>query len=42
MSLLKTPDEEESNSLLDLPEDDENLDEIDKEIIEMGFLEDDI
>ena len=39
MSLLQKTNEEENNSLLDLPEDDENLDVIGKEIMEMGFLE---
>ncbi len=39
MPLLKKTDEEENNSLLNLPEDDENLDEIDKETTEIGFIE---
>ncbi len=36
-----TSDDNEKFSLLDLPEDSENLDEIDKEIMDIGFIEED-
>ncbi len=35
-------DNSKSTSFLDLPEDSENLDEIDKEVMDIGFIEDDV
>ncbi len=34
-------DDSKNTPFLDLPEDSENLDKIDKEIIDIGFMEDD-